>query len=134
MIRLRDLRRLSRGLRFRLTAIYAGRTFNALVRAVAVSVDGKGMPCTVKEGDRIGPTVQSGTFIINADGTFNLKDPLPVGAYKVYLAPKVDTASDQPKPVTMDKNVPDKYWNEASTDISVQVVAGVNDVTVPLTR
>ena len=79
-------------------------------------------------------TGKAGTNNINADGTFNLKDPLPVGAYKVYLAPKVDAASDQPKPVTMDKNVPDKYWNEASTDISVQVVAGENDVTVPLTR
>ncbi len=79
-------------------------------------------------------TGKGGSSNINADGTFALKDPLPVGTYKVYLAPKVGEASDQPKPVSMDKAVPDKYWNEAATDISIKVAAGPNDVKVELRK
>jgi hypothetical protein len=79
-------------------------------------------------------TGKAGTNNINADGTFNLKDPLPVGVYKAYLAPKVDAGSAEPKPVTTDKSVPEKYWNEASTDISIEVKAGPNDVKVELRK
>jgi hypothetical protein len=34
-----------------------------------VSVDGNKLPCVVKHEGKDGPTVKSGTFVINADGT-----------------------------------------------------------------
>jgi hypothetical protein len=75
-------------------------------------------------------TGQGGSVDIGTDGKFQLKAPLPVGTYKVYLAPKVGEPTDQPKPVSIDATVPEKYWNEASTDVSIEVKAGPNDVKV----
>ena len=80
-------------------------------------------------------TGQAGVAQVNPDGTFQLETPLPVGNYKVYLEPPATDAqasAEQPTPVAMDKTVPEKYWNEASTDISVDITEGENDVTVEL--
>ena len=85
---------------------------------------------------------------IQPDGTFRIETPLKVGSYTVFLAPKLGAAekgkeqpasSDEPLPemeqsVPIDESVPDKYWNEATSDISIQVVEGENDVTVPLSK
>ena len=79
-------------------------------------------------------TGQAGSANIQSDGTFQLEAPLRVGTYKVYLAPKAAQATDEPQPVTMDESVPDKYWNEASTDISIDVAEGENDVTVQVKK
>lgn len=70
-------------------------------------------------------------------GTFAMIDPIPVGTYTVYLAPKsVDSGdgSAQPMAVTIDESVPDKYWNEASSDVSIEVKEGPNEVTVKLVK
>ncbi len=77
---------------------------------------------------------QAGSADIQSDGTFRIETPLPVGTYTVLLGPKVgeDTA-EAPTPETNDQAVPEKYWNEASSDISIEVVEGKNeDVTIEL--
>ncbi len=78
-------------------------------------------------------TGQGGTAVIQPDGTFRIEEPLPVGSYKAFLAPKPIVAKEgDEQPVKIDQSVPDKYWNEAMTDISIEIVEGENDVTVPL--
>ncbi len=79
-------------------------------------------------------TGQGGTAQIQSDGSFKMTDPLPVGTYKVYLAPKLSETTAEAQPVTIDASVADKYWNEASTDISVTVNEGDNSVDVKLTK
>ncbi len=75
-------------------------------------------------------TGQGGAVDIQAGGTFELAEPLPTGTYTVYLSPKAAEAGDQPKPVSIDRAVPDKYWNEASSDLKIEVKEGEN--TIPL--
>jgi hypothetical protein len=79
-------------------------------------------------------TGQAGSADIQSDGTFRIENPLPVGTYTVYLAPKAtEDTGEKPIPVALDRTVPAKYWNEASSDISIEVVEGENeDVTIPL--
>ena len=79
-------------------------------------------------------TGQAASADIQAGGAFQLPTPLPTGTYTVYLAPKVAEASDQPKPVSIDRTVPDKYWNEAASDIKIEVKEGENDVKVELKK
>ena len=82
-------------------------------------------------------TGQAGSANIQADGTFQIETPLPVGSYVVFLAPKSaasEEESDQPVEEAIDKSVPEKYWNEATSDISLDVVEGQNDFTVPLSK
>ena len=79
-------------------------------------------------------TGQGGTAEIQSDGSFQVSEPLAVGKYKVYLAPKLSQATGEAQPVTIDQSVPDKYWNEASSDISVTVKEGENDVQVSLQK
>ncbi len=75
---------------------------------------------------------------IQTDGTFRIGKELPVGEYTVYLAPKSTGSGEkddgQPQAVTMDTSVPDKYWNEASSDIKIEVKEGKNDVVVKLVK
>lgn len=71
---------------------------------------------------------------INSDGTFALPDALPLGNYKIFLAPKIGDPLAEPKPVKIDKSVPGKYWNESATDLSHEVTEGLNEVTVELKR
>lgn len=77
-------------------------------------------------------TGQGASADIQSGGSFQLSDPLPLGTYTVYLAPKAVAESDQPAPVTIDQTVPEKYWNEAASDIKVDVQQGPNTVTVEL--
>ncbi len=88
-------------------------------------------------------TGQGGAANIQADGSFTLAEPIPVGTYVVYLAPKI--ADDNPTgsgeegtegPVSMvsDESVPAKYWNEADSDIRIQIQEGPNNVTVELKK
>jgi hypothetical protein len=77
-------------------------------------------------------TGQGGTADIQSDGTFTLAEPIPVGSYTAYLAPKAsENETQEAQAVTIDTSVPDKYWSEMS-DIKVDVAEGENDVTVPL--
>ncbi len=77
---------------------------------------------------------QAGSADIQSDGTFSIAEPLPVGKYTVYLAPKASaTNSEEAAPVSIDTTVPDKYWNEMS-DIKVDLAEGPNEITVPLKK
>lgn len=74
----------------------------------------------------------AGTADIQSDGTFSIVEPLPVGSYTVYLAPKAsENDTQEAQAVTIDTSVPDKYWSEMS-DIKIDVAEGENDVVVPL--
>ena len=78
-------------------------------------------------------TGQAGSADIQSDGTFQIEAPIPIGSYTVYLAPKAtEDMGEAPKPEIIDERVPDKYWNESSSDIKIEIVEGDNDVTVPL--
>ncbi len=80
-------------------------------------------------------TGQGSSANLGPGGRFTLPDPLPVGTYTVFMAPRAEESSaDEPQPVTMDATIPDKYWNEASSDLRVTVEAGVNDVRVEMER
>jgi hypothetical protein len=77
-------------------------------------------------------TGQAGTADIQADGTFSMANPLPVGSYMAYLAPKASVgAAEEAAPVKIDTSVPEKYWSEMS-DIKVDVAEGENDVTIAM--
>jgi len=79
-------------------------------------------------------TGQGSSVDIQSGGSFELPEPIPTGTYTVYLAPKAAEAGDQPKPVSIDQAVPDKYWNEAASDIKIEVKEGENSVTVELKK
>lgn len=82
-------------------------------------------------------SLQSGQALsadIQAGGTFQLPAPLPTDMYTVYLAPKIAASTDEPKPVSIDAAVPDKYWSEAASDIKIEVKEGENDVQVLLKK
>ncbi len=82
-------------------------------------------------------TGQAASADIGPDGTFQMKEPMQVGTYTVYLAPKSESAgagAEEPTAVSVDQAVPDKYWNEASSDISIEIEEGENNVTVPLEK
>jgi hypothetical protein len=79
-------------------------------------------------------TGQGDSTDIQAGGTFQLPTPLQTGTYTVYLAPKAVEASEQPTPVSIDQTVPEKYWNEAASDIKIEVNEGENDVKVELKK
>ena len=78
---------------------------------------------------------QGGSVNINADGTFALVDPIPVGTYTVYAAPTIETAEelaasdegDQPAMVSAagDSAVVESQRSESS-DQKVEVAEGEN--------
>jgi hypothetical protein len=69
-----------------------------------------------------------------SDGTFQVPTPLKTGDYTVYLAPKSAPVAGEPAPVTLDANVPEAYWNEATSTLQVTVNPGANDVKVEITK
>jgi len=80
-------------------------------------------------------TGQGGSTNINSDGSFALKDRLPVGSYKVYLAPKIEESNlAEPKPVRIDSSVPSKYWDESTSDLGIEVAEGPNTVTIVMEK
>lgn len=99
-----------------------------------VQLDGK----PYSDADVIFLSLDSGkgaTGAVQADGSFTLSDPIPVGIYQIFLAPKAPPeGQDEPTPVKIDQSVPDKYWNESSTDLSTQITEGENTVLVELKK
>ena len=82
-------------------------------------------------------TGQAGSADIQADGTFTIETPLPVGSYVVFLAPKSaasEEGMDEPVEVSVDESVPEKYLNEATSDIEFEIVEGQNDFHVELRK
>ncbi len=81
-------------------------------------------------------TGQAGSADIQPDGSFTISTPLPTGTYTAFLAPESagETPNGQPQPVTIDESVPEKYWNESTSDIQVEVNEGMNNVTIQLKK
>lgn len=80
-------------------------------------------------------TGQAAGTDIGDGGQFALKDPIPTGTYNVYLAPKtVPMEEGSPEAVKIDESVPEKYWNETTTDIQAVVSEGENSVTIELMK
>ncbi|QDV49287.1 peptidase associated/transthyretin-like domain-containing protein [Gimesia fumaroli] len=76
---------------------------------------------------------QAYTAPVETDGKFTVEEKVRVGTYTVYLAPKPQAPDDpemQPTGVTMDTSMPDKYWNEATSDLKVTVKEGENTPTI----
>lgn len=76
-------------------------------------------------------TGQVGQADLQPDGSFQMAQPLPAGKYTVFLSPKiVDTA--EPTPIVIDKSVPEKFWNEGTSGVTVDVAEGENDIPIDL--
>lgn len=72
-----------------------------------------------------------GSADIDSAGTFVLLEPLPVGKYTLYFAPKSTQVSpDKPTPFTPDKSVPQMYWSVSTSDLSYNVKEGENSFDV----
>lgn len=77
----------------------------------------------------LSPTTGKGaTTPIQSDGTFEFPEPLQTGEYVAFLTPKSDPNATGAVPVTIDTSIPDKYWNEAMSDLRVIVNEGENQV------
>ncbi len=82
-------------------------------------------------------TGQASSGNVQSDGTFQLKTPLPVGSYVVFLGPRGSDSPDgtmQPEDEKFDSTLPAKYRSESTTDIKFDVVEGKNDFTVALKK
>jgi hypothetical protein len=80
---------------------------------------------------------QAGTADIQSDGSFTIQTPLPVGSYKVFIAPKsagAEAGGDEPVEESLKEPVPDKYLTESTTDIVIDITEGDNDVTVAMSK
>ncbi len=84
---------------------------------------------------------RGGSAELQADGTFSITEPpLPVGTYSAYIAPKENAnmeaamKSGMDSGVKMDEQIPQKYWNESLTDLSVTIEEGENEVTLTMTK
>ncbi|MEZ6124090.1 MAG: carboxypeptidase-like regulatory domain-containing protein [Planctomycetaceae bacterium] len=81
-------------------------------------------------------TGQAGSANIQDDGTYRILTPLWVGMYQVFLSPKLEDNLEtaEPKPVYMDETVPEKYWNETTTDLICTIKEGDNEFVVELKK
>jgi hypothetical protein len=80
-------------------------------------------------------TGQAGSANISEDGSFRVLNPLWTGTYQVFLAPKLDeAAATDATPVYIDEAVPEKYWNETTTDIICTLNEGENTFAVELQK
>ncbi len=80
-------------------------------------------------------TGQAGNAEVSAGGKFSLSSPIRVGTYSVFMtpvAPPMPTDGSPPPPVQVDQSLPDKYRNEAMTDIKVEVKEGSNTVKIEM--
>lgn len=80
-------------------------------------------------------TGQGGTAEIDSSGNYELKTPIPVGEYSVYFAPKSNPQAIEnaaPVPMVQDKKIPDKYWDEAGTDLKLSLKEGVNEFPIDI--
>ena len=67
--------------------------------------------------------------MLNPDGSYEIKKPLPTGDYKVWIEPpiikvvdpktKVEAAEPKPSP-----DIPERYRNQGSSDLKAKVETG----------
>lgn len=79
-------------------------------------------------------TGQAAGVDIGPDGQFSIDQPMQLGTYNVYLAPKSVDVNAEPQAVKVDASVPSKYWSESTTDLTVTVVEGENAATIALLK
>ncbi|RCS47762.1 carboxypeptidase regulatory-like domain-containing protein [Bremerella cremea] len=78
-------------------------------------------------------TGQATSANVDSAGAFQL-EPIPLGSYKVFLAPVIEEGYVDPKPMKRNNSIPQKYWSEGTTDITYEVVDGEQDMTVELKK
>jgi len=73
---------------------------------------------------------------LSPEGTFQMTTPIPVGKYVVYLLPPdqgdVPPGLPSEQPVNPLQNVPKKYQDERTSDLSMTVEKGENNATFDL--
>ncbi len=62
---------------------------------------------------------------VDGNGSFEIEH-LPPNRYTVYVLPEGSREERKASPI------PEKYWKEATTDLSVMLVEGKNDVTLKM--
>ena len=64
------------------------------------------------------------------DGSFNFANPVPVGQYKVTIAPPPEAppVPGETRPPVNPKDIPAKYRTPAKSDLKAEVAAGQNKV------
>jgi hypothetical protein len=79
---------------------------------------------------------QAASANIGEDGSYRILNPLWVGTYQVYLAPTLEDNLEtaEAKPVYMDETIPEKYYNETTTDIICSLSEGENTFAVELKK
>lgn len=79
-------------------------------------------------------TGQVGSANLASDGAYEMPKPLPLGSYKVFLAPPVEEGYVDPHPIKIDKSIPKKYLSASKSDITYDVKEGEQDYTVELKK
>ena len=129
--------KLTRFLLIALTALpFLGCTKTTPTGTVKGTVQVKGKPYTEAAVMIVSlATGHGGTAEIDAQGNYELKTPVPTGEYSVYFAPKeipAAAATAAPLPMVQDKKIPDKYWDEAGTDLKVTIKEGVTEFPIDI--
>lgn len=81
-------------------------------------------------------TGETGSGVLTEGGKFKFAEPLPVGSYQAIVVPPQEPPPEVGKayePKTYD-NIPEKYRTELTTDITVEVKAGDNTITVEMKK
>lgn len=68
---------------------------------------------------------------LGPDGTFEIKDPVIVGSYVVFIAPPIGAAPTIDAPVVKEvnpENIPAKYRSEKTTDLKADIIDGENNL------
>lgn len=79
---------------------------------------------------------ESGSTTVGEGGKFTLTEPLRVGTYKAIVTPPQEPPPEIGKPYepkTYD-NIPEKYRSELTSDITVEIKAGDNPITVAMQK
>lgn len=76
---------------------------------------------------------------LNPDGTYAIKNPIPVGEYKVFILPpvvyqKVDVRGPEVGVQMATKEIPQKYQTIGTSDLKATVTEGKNECNFDMKR
>lgn len=75
-----------------------------------------------------------GTATLDANGTFKLPQPIPVGTYTVCVTPPpLEMADDPSQAAPPSSKIPDKYYSELTSDLKREISEGENTLDIELT-